>query len=403
MDIIADIRADTGMPQAERTYQRTHPWISFEVRLQEASPTLWMSLGEAGSTCEHIAGVPLRPETAQLLHRVYMAKGVWATTAIEGNTLSEAEVLEHLQGQLKLPPSKEYLAKEVDNVVTACNFVWESCARGQPPAVTVDLVKDFNRRVLDGLSAEDDVVPGQVRSHSVGVGRYRGAPAEDCEYLLGRLCDWLNEPALAPQPGREIPTAILRAIIAHLYLAWIHPFGDGNGRTARLVEFLILVCAGVPTPTGHLLSNHYNDTRIEYYRHLDRASRANDVLGFIHYAVTGFVEQLRQQLQVIRQQQYHVAWQNYVHERFHDRDTGADQRRRRLLLDLSERDGPVRMNEIPNLSPKVAGYYGRRSAKTLARDLRELQAMELVVFEENGYRAKKELVLAFLPFTVRAG
>ena len=390
------------MPE-ERTYQRTHPWISFDVELKEASPILWMILGEAGSKCEHIAGVPLRPQTAELLHRVYMAKGVWATTAIEGNTLSEAEVLKHIQGELELPPSKEYLAKEVDNVVDACNHVWKLCAQGQPPPITVELIKEFNRRVLNGLAVEGDFVPGQIRSHVVGVGRYRGAPPEDCEYLLGKLCDWLNGPVFVPEPGREIATAVLRAVLAHLYLAWIHPFGDGNGRTARLVEFLILVWAGVPSPTGHLLSNHYNDTRAEYYRQLDRASRANDVLSFIRYAVTGFVEQLRAQLRVIREQQYEVAWTNYVYERFHDHDADADRRRRRLVLDLSATDGPVPVGEITKVSTKVAHYYASLTTKTLLRDLRELQRMDLVMFDRklNTYRAKKELIMAFLPFTFR--
>src|SRR5437762_3539077 len=104
-----------------RQYEKTHPWIRFSVDLGTASPELWMLLGEVASKCEHIAGVPLKPETAKSLHLLYMAKGIRATTAIEGNTLSEAEVVDHLQGKLRLPASKEYLAKEVDNVLHACN------------------------------------------------------------------------------------------------------------------------------------------------------------------------------------------------------------------------------------------------------------------------------------------
>ena len=67
-----------------------------------------MLLGEVQSKCEHIAGVPLRPATAEMLHRLYLAKGIQATTAIEGNTLSEDEVVRLIQGNLELPPSKEY-------------------------------------------------------------------------------------------------------------------------------------------------------------------------------------------------------------------------------------------------------------------------------------------------------
>ena len=72
-----------------RTYETTHPWLTFQLDLRKARPQLWMMLGEAQSKCEHIARVPLRPQIAQELHQVYLVKGVLATTAIEGNTLSE--------------------------------------------------------------------------------------------------------------------------------------------------------------------------------------------------------------------------------------------------------------------------------------------------------------------------
>jgi hypothetical protein len=52
-----------------RTFERTHPWISFRIDLRKAAPSLWLLLGEAASKCEHIAGVPLRPSVAQSLHQ----------------------------------------------------------------------------------------------------------------------------------------------------------------------------------------------------------------------------------------------------------------------------------------------------------------------------------------------
>jgi hypothetical protein len=94
-------------------FLNSHPWISFTFNLKEASPQLWMLLGEAASKCEHIAGVPLKPSTQEELHQLYLAKGVLATTAIEGNTLSEEQVLQLLEGNLKLPPSQQYLKQEI--------------------------------------------------------------------------------------------------------------------------------------------------------------------------------------------------------------------------------------------------------------------------------------------------
>ena len=76
-----------------RTFERTHAWITFRLDLSRAAPELWLGLGEAASKCEHLSRVPLRPATALQVHQLYLAKGAAATTAIEGNTLSEAEVL----------------------------------------------------------------------------------------------------------------------------------------------------------------------------------------------------------------------------------------------------------------------------------------------------------------------
>lgn len=381
-----------------KTYENTHPWIKFSADLQRANPKLWITLGECQSKCEHIAGVPLRPDTAALLHRLYLAKGILATTAIEGNTLSEEEVLQHLEGKLKLPPSREYLAQEIENIRASCNMITSRIQRGESLELSADAVKEFNRLVLNKLALPQNVVPGQVRTYSVGVARYRGAPPEDCEYLLEKLCHWLNSEEFAPKPGMEIVYAILKAILAHLYLAWIHPFGDGNGRTARLIEFQILIASGVPAPAAHLLSNHYNQTRTEYYRQLDRASQSGgEILPFLGYAAQGLLDGLKSQIARIREQQWDVTWRNYVHEAFSDKKSPSHIRCRHLALDLSGEKEPVSLDKLPEISPRLAAAYARKTRKTLSRDLNMLLKMELVIREKTGYRARKELILAFLP------
>ena len=171
-------------------YQQTHPWIRFQTNLSSGSAHFWMLLGEARSKCQHIQGVPLEPDTADALHRLYLAKGVLATTAIEGNTLSEEQVLQHLEGRLQLPPGQEYLKQEIDNILEACNQIWSDLQGGGSQTLSPEMVKDFNRRVLKDLELEEGVVPGELiqsGSNVVG-GIYRGAPASDCEYLLKKPC-----------------------------------------------------------------------------------------------------------------------------------------------------------------------------------------------------------------------
>ncbi|MDZ7697639.1 MAG: Fic family protein [Deltaproteobacteria bacterium] len=381
-----------------RTYERTHPWINFTLDLRKLDHTTWLRLGEAVSKAEHIAGVPLNPEAAERLHAVYLAKGVLATTAIEGNTLTEDEVRKHLAGHLNLPPSRQYLGREIDNIVTACNFISNEVIQGNYGPITPNEIHEYNKLVLKDLPLNEDVVPGKLRQHSVVVGRYRAAPAEDCEYLLARFCEWMN--GMAFPDGLRRACSILSAIAAHLYFVWIHPFGDGNGRTARLIEFRYLLQAGFPTPAAHLLSNFYNLTRAEYYRQLDKASRSDGQMSeFIAYATEGLIDQLREQLQVIRDLQLNATWDNYVYKRFGKAST-AHLRQRRLVLSLSnvtENDGWVRVSEVDTLTPKLAQAYANKTAKTLTRDLNAIEQMGLIERSRRLVRANKRLILAFLP------
>ncbi len=382
------------------TYTKTHPWITFTLPLNRAPFEFWLLAGEALSKCEHLAGVALRPEGARTLMQIYLAKGVQATTAIEGNTLTKEQVLERIRGKLELPPSKEYLGIEVDNIIAKCNEIGDMYIAGDLPPITAKLICAFNEQVLKNLRLGDQVEPGKLRTYSVGVATYRGAPAADLPDLMRRLCDWLAPPWFEPldccrDEDLQRLEAILKAVMAHLYLAWIHPFGDGNGRTARLVEFYILIGAGIPFPAAHLLSNHYNQTRSEYYRQLDCSSKSGgQVIPFCKYALQGFVDQLREQILAVRDEQLELFWQNHVHEALGESETGR--RRTHLVLDLTNAPGLVPKDKITDVSPRVARDYARKDEKTLSRDLLKLERKDLIAREEGGYRAKREAVLAYL-------
>jgi len=383
-----------------RVYQDTHPWVTFKAtEVNDLGPRLWMLLGEAKSKCEHLAGAPLRPAAAEQLYEVALIKGAQATTAIEGNTLDEDQVAGILRGTFTAPPSRAYQEREVRNVIDALQEIADQVTRGDRPAITPELICGYNHRVLVGTEHDGRAAPGRVRDHSVVVGRYRGAPPEDCEYLIEQLAAWLESDTFkSDDPDVQFALAVASAVYAHLYIAWIHPFGDGNGRTARLLEFLILArCNMVPLPAAHLLSNHYNLTRDQYYRELAEASRRRLTTGFLGYAVQGLADGLREQIDSVRQEQFDVAWVNYVHEtmtRFPS--SPARDRQRSLVLALPP-DETVPREDLAGLSPKVAALYARTGPRTLTRDLNRLQKAGLVVRQPDGWKSNSATMRAFLP------
>ncbi len=433
------------MTETRRAYQTSHPWITFAINLERASPQLWALLGQAVALCDQVSGAVLPPAAAGELNALYLVKGATATTAIENNTLTEEQVGQALDGTLDLPPSQAYLRQEVVNILNAVRDIEEQIEDGSPPRLTPEWIADANRSVLAGLEEQlaDGVVPGEFPAFPIGVGRYRAAPREDCGYLLDRLCRWLDEDDV-PGPGGEPPEGrtgaggngtrtaaeiapagmapgktaahapgifrdprldrlaqgILKATLAHLYIAWIHPFGDGNGRTARLVEFMLLARAGVPFPSAQLMSNHFNRTRGQYYRELDSSSRAgvgrDDVFGFVEYAARGFVDGLVEQCRYVKGVQLRLAWEHFVfHEFREETQSAANRRRRDVVLALSQTETPVKKRDVPSLTPDLAGEYAEKTYKTLTRDLNWLVAADLIERGPDGYRPRIEQMRAF--------
>jgi Fic family protein len=395
------------MPHSRRP-SATHPHIDFRLDLRPVSPATWVLLGEAKSKSQHVGRALLSPAAAAELLRVYLVKGMLATTAIEGNTLSEDEVRRILDRTLELPPSRQYLEREIENVLAAYNVACDELLDDPELPFSVSRLCGYNRLILDGLDLEDGVVPGEIRQHSVVVGPYKAAPADQAEDLLRQLCDWLNgdEFDASPEmPQLAAPLAIVKAIVAHLYLAWIHPFGDGNGRTARLLELQILLCAGFPVPTSQLLSNHYNLTRSEYYRQLALSSRSKDgVLSFLRYAAQGFVDQLREQLEVIRKVQFEDRWEQFVYQSFGERRGNTANRRLHLVLDLSREfqasGKPVPRRAIPDLTPRLAAAYAAKTEKTLSRDLNAIRQLGLLRQASGGWAPADESIQSLLPQAV---
>lgn len=381
-----------------RKYKETHPWITFNADFRKIDHKTWMLLGEAKSKCMRISNALLKPELSRTLYETYLAKGVHSTTAIEGNSLSEEEVKKRIEGTLRLPDSMQYQVKEVDNILDSYNYVREGSIDGGSAEISSEEIKNYNKMVLEGLHLSDDnIVGGEVRNYSLGVLGYRGAPEEDCEWLLDRMCEWLNDARFSQSEDR-IAFAIIKAVLAHLYIAWIHPFGDGNGRTARLVELKIMLASGAPAPACHLLSNHYNKTRSEYYRQLDYASKSGgDIYKFIRYAVRGLVDQLEEQIEFIDFEQQKIFLRDYIFEAFGDKPGKINARRRTLCLGFLSPEGPVKIDKVKEINPKVAEQYSGKSIRTIQRDIEFLIEKKLVKEEQDGYMIDPETLFKFFP------
>jgi Fic family protein len=385
-----------------RKYEETHPWIKFTPTLAEAPYTLWLLLGEAQAKCEYIAGTPVKPDDAEQLGNIYLAKGAHATTAIEGNTLTEEQVQAIIESRSKIPTSQKYLEQQVRNIIDAFNIVGNRILQGDVRAFSQELLSEYNRLVLKDLELEEGVVAGAIRRHEVWVGKvYRGAPPQDLEYLVDEFSKWLNKLDSLPAKNKTAMNIVF-AVMAHLLIAWIHPFGDGNGRTARLIEFKILLQAGIPAIAVHLLSNHYNKTRDEYYRQLDYASKSGgETFQFLAYALQGLVDGLNEQVAIIQDRQLRVLWRDHIYRSLDDKSTPTATRLKNLVLDLSNNpDQWVDFDDLSSISTRLMKAYGDKTERTLYRDVEELEKRGFLKRNPENSRQFKpniESLIAFIP------
>ena len=388
----------------DREYLSTHPWIDFDSGVADRlGARSWMKVGEAYALCAKLSGTPLTPAVADALHQHALVRGAHATVAIEGNTLTVEQVESIRVGTFSAPQSRAYQEREVRNVLEAFGRLDELVMEDGGLRLSAGLICEMNRWVLEGVDPDAESSPGAIRTHSVVVGPYVGPPARDCEYLLEQLAEWLDGENFRPQPGHvdeqrdAFALSVMSALLAHLYIAWIHPFADGNGRTARLLEYLILARSGmVPLAAANLMANHFNLTRDRYYARLAAASRERDVLGFLTYGIEGLVDGLVDHSAAVRTQHLRLAWQSFVAETMSKFPTSPASERQHALVMALRPDTSVAKSDLAGLTPRLAQMYARTGPRTLARDLNRLENAGLVEVDGGGVRPRIDLMSAFL-------
>ena len=388
------------MQEIASSLQKRYPHLQFRQHW-ELSPDVRYQLGQCDAIIRAIRETPLSPDHGRELRIVALKKGAQATTAIEGNTLTDEEVSRVAAGE-SLPPSKEYQEREVRNVIDAMNgILTEVVEEDLIPPVSPGLMLSFHKRIGSELGEHFDAIPGQFRTDERFVGPYKCPRAADVRPLVDLFCEWHQREFASKHDSATFADAVIQAIVTHVYVEWIHPFGDGNGRTGRLLEFCLLLRAGNPDIASHILSNFYNETRPAYYRQLHQANKNRDLSDFIAYAVEGYRDGLLETLKRIQGIQFRIAWRTLVYERFAKqryRKKGVFKRRRDLMLHFPL-DKTVPIEVVPLHSIDLARKYSALTSTTLLRDVNILVDMGLVVPDQSarGYRANTDLLRRRMP------
>ncbi|MGH7488716.1 MAG: Fic family protein, partial [bacterium] len=218
-----------------------------------------MEIVASRAVVEHIA---LPPAVQSELRRRARLRSTHYSTRIEGNRLTLAEAQQVVEGKLRHLGGRERDAGEVRNYWNALLRVEEWAA--QRARLTETLMKRLHALVERGNRARPSPYrDGQnmIRDSESGAIVYLPPEAKDVPVLMAELVDWVEH------AQAELPAPII-AGLAHYQFVTIHPYFDGNGRTARLLATFLLHRGGYGLNGVFSLEERHALDLAAYYRSL---------------------------------------------------------------------------------------------------------------------------------------
>jgi len=354
------------------------------------------ALTEAKANVLALTSMPYQRAWAENLQEIELKREVAGTSKIEGADFTEQELNEAISEDAD---GKGMTRSQRQARAAMIAYRWLSGLKSDVP-VTVNLVKEIHSRMITDCD-DDHCAPGRLRSSGQNVifGRpkHRGAEGgEFCEKAFTSLVDAASSEFRAHDP-------LIQALAFHYHFGAMHPFEDGNGRTARALEALMLRRAGLKDTLFVSMSNYYYDEKDNYLAALSAVRQSNfDLTQFILFGLKGVAVQCGRLLSEINT---HVAKSLYRDVMFQMYNRLLSTRKRALaqrqlaildrLLDLSE------AIEYRDLYSALSGHYAKlkKPRITYVRDLNHLiglNAIDVAVkndedFDEQDFMVKIRL------------
>jgi Fic family protein len=232
---------------------------------------------------EVILHSPLIPKWEVTLRREAIIRSAHSSTAIEGNPLSLEQVSALAAGREITVRRKD--RQEVLNYLEALEKIPKFAERN--PFLPEDLLEVHKIVTKETLENPED--EGVFRNRQVFVGNritgeviFMPPPTEQVPHLVNEFLEWFNSTVV-----KEIDP-VIEAALAHYELVRIHPFIDGNGRTARIMATLVFYKRGFDVKRFFALDDYYDQDRRSYYAALNNVDqRTLDLTGWLEYFTNG--------------------------------------------------------------------------------------------------------------------
>lgn len=261
-----------------------------EFNLRLVSPGFDSTLIDVLMELNHLRRLQLAGTTRpwmffQLKNIFHLMESV-GSARIEGNRTT---ISEYVEQKIEHGERSDERFSEIANVEAAMDFIEQSISSDTD--ITHHFVRELHQRVVGGLDGEGDKTPGAYRTWDVGIAGSAHTPPEHLQVqpLMDEWLAFINH-------DHASKYELLKTALAHHRFVWIHPFGNGNGRTVRLVTYALLLKYGFNVRDGKILNPTavFCNDRDAYYAQLSRADEGSDdaLLDWCSYVLTGILDEI---------------------------------------------------------------------------------------------------------------
>jgi Fic family protein len=295
-------------------YDPPYNWLIYD------KEQIFRPLTEAKAAVLSLTQIPYQRSWIEPLQAMQLKREVAGTSRIEGADFTERE----LDLALKETPEQLLTRSQRQAHAAMKAYKWIASLPVDRP-INCELIKEVHALII-GDADSDHCPPGVIRKRDqnvvFGVPPHRGCEGgEECESAFTRLGGSVQREFLDHE-------MLIQALALHYHFAAMHPFLDGNGRTARAVEALMLRRAGL---TDHLfiaMSNYYYDEKTAYLSALSAVQGPDyDLTPFLLFGLKGIKIQCERLFGEIKNNVSKSIFKNTAYELF-----GRLQTKRRTVI-----------------------------------------------------------------------
>ncbi|WP_313254812.1 Fic family protein [Empedobacter sp.] len=294
---------------------------------------------------------------------------------IEGNNTTIAEYVETKIDDSPRAQTSKLL--EIDNIDEAMEFI-EDKVKEYP--INRIMISELHKIAVNNLPppphGEGDLTPGAYRNHSLKINNSTHLPPEPylVESYMEELFSFINS-------ENSTKYDLLKAAIAHHRFVWIHPFGNGNGRTVRLFTYAMLVKSGLNINAGRIINPTavFCSNRNIYYDMLSKADTGTKegILEWCEYVLRGLKEEIEK---VDKLSDYNylkskilIPAINYSLERKFVTDVEAKILKKTVELQVIKNDD-------------LKDILSNKNTSQISREIKKLVDKKMLIPEEEGAR-----------------